>query len=277
MSRAFARLRHHRLAIIGSVLFVVIAGTAVLAGSIGLPEPTAIDLGSTLRPPGPEHALGTDGFGRDVLSRMLFGARTSLLVGLLTVFLAMIIGLPVGLIAGYAEGHVGNVLMRLMDALLAFPGILLALVISATLGAGVDKVILALGIVFSPTIARLLRGQVLSVKHLEYVTAARATGVSVLRLVLRHILPNTLSPLIVLLTFTFARAVVAEASMSFLGVGTQPPNPSWGLDVAENRRFIREASWLVLAPSAFITTTVLSVNFIGDGLRDALDPKHREA
>lgn len=270
-------MRRHRLALIGTALLTGIVLAAFFAGAFGRPDPTAIDLGRTLRPPDVEHPLGTDGFGRDVLSRMLFGARTSLVVGLLTVGSAACIGVPVGLVAGYAEGWAGEALMRLVDALLAFPGILLALVISATLGAGADKVILALSVVFAPTIARLVRGQVLAVKYNEYVTAARAIGVPVVRLVVGHIFPNTLSPLVVLLTFTFARAVLAEASLSFLGVGTQPPNPSWGLDVAENRRFIREASWLVLAPSILITLTVLSVNFIGDGLRDALDPRQREA
>lgn len=274
--RALRRLARHRLALVGAACTAVITLVAVFAPVVAASDPTAMNLPHALRPPSAQYPLGTDGFGRDVVSRLFYGARTSLAVGLGACLLALLLGLPAGLTAGYVGGRADVALMRIMDAVLAFPGILLALVISATLGPSVTNVVIALGIVYSPGIARLVRGQVLAVKHEEYVTAARALGASWERLLRLHIVPNIISALIVLLTFTFARSVVAEASMSFLGVGTQPPHPSWGLDVSEARRFIREASWLVLAPSGLITITVLSINFVGDGLRDAFDPQQQD-
>lgn len=274
--RSLRRLWRHRLSLAGAILLAAILALALLAPVLDRGGPTAMNLAAALQPPSAEHPLGTDGFGRDMQSRLMHGARVSLAVGAATVLLAVLIGLPVGLLAGYVGGRPDNLLMRVMDALLAFPGILLALVISAVLGPSVTNVVIALGVVYAPGIARLVRGQVLTTKEEEFVAAARTLGAHAARLIAVHILPNIVSPVVVLLTFTFARAVVAEASMSFLGVGTQPPDPSWGLDLSEGRRFIREASWLIIAPSGLITLTVLSINFLGDGLRDAFDPQQRD-
>jgi len=226
-----------------------------------------------LKPPSFEHPMGTDHFGRDVFSRMLWGGRTSLAVGLLVVGFAFTFGVPLGLASGYFGGRVDNMLMRLVDAFLTFPPLLLAVALVGLLGPDIKNVMLALGLVQAPILARMIRGSALAIREDVYVTAARALGASPMRIVLSHMLRNMVSPIVVQLTAVFAAAVVSEASLSFLGFGTQPPEPSWGRDMSEARRFLGDAPWMFLAPTSVIAICVLSINFMGDGLRDALDPR----
>lgn len=236
-------------------------------------DPVAISLSSKLRPPGFEHLLGTDHFGRDVLARMAYGARVSLTVGLSTVLFAGFFGIPIGLLAGFIGGRLDNILMRFMDAFLTFPPLLLGVAIVGLLGADLTTVTLALGIVQIPVLARVVRSSTLAVREETYITATRAIGAGPWRLVFRHVLRNILSPLVVQITIVFSAAIVAEASLSFLGLGVQPPTPSWGRDLAEARRYMVDAPWMFMAPTGFIIVSVMAVNFIGDGLRDALDPR----
>ena len=236
-------------------------------------NPTAINLKDKLKPPTSTHFLGTDYFGRDVLARVMYGGRVSLLVSLIVVGIALMVGVPIGLTSGYFSGKLDNLLMRLMDSFLTFPPLLLAVAIVGVLGPDIQNVMLALGIVNIPIFARLVRGSTLSVREEVYVRSARALGASTLRIVTSHILRNIVAPIVVQMTVTFAGAIIAEASLSFLGLGAQPPHPSWGRDLNEARRYLEDAPWLLMAPTAVIMVSVLSINFIGDGLRDALDPK----
>jgi peptide/nickel transport system permease protein len=236
-------------------------------------DPVQLKLSAKLRPPGAEYWLGTDHFGRDVFSRLLHGAQVSLSVGLLVVSFAAGLGVPIGLVAGLAGGWLDNLLLRLMDAMLTFPPLLLAVAIVGLLGPDITNVMIALGIVQIPVIVRLVRASTLAAREETYVTAARALGASPTRIAAQHVLRNILSPIVVQLTIGFSAAVIAEASLSFLGLGTQPPTPSWGRDLAEARRYMADAPWLFLAPTATIMMAVLAINFLGDGLRDALDPR----
>lgn len=270
---ALQSLLRNRAALVSLGLLAALVGLAALAPLIAPADPVAQDVSSALLPPSGAHPLGTDSFGRDVLSRVIFGARTSLLVGGASVAVAVLLGVPLGLVAGYAGQVVDDLVMRVMDALLSFPPILLAIAIMAGLGPDSRNVVLALGLVYTPVFARLARGSTLSVKEEEYVQAARALGAGPVHLLLRHVLPNIASPLIVQASASFAVAIVAEATLSFLGLGTQPPYPSWGLDLNEGRRFLEQAYWLVLAPAAAISVSVLALSFFGDGLREALDPR----
>lgn len=269
-ARQFPR---HRVALAGLVCLAVICLASALAPWIAPYDPVQIKLSLKLKPPSPEHWLGTDHFGRDVLSRLLWGGRTSLSVGLLVVAFAFVFGVPPGLASGYFGGRVDNLLMRLVDAFLTFPPLLLAVALVGLLGPDIQNVMLALGLVQAPVLARMVRGSTLAVREEVYVTAARALGAGPARIVLSHLLRNVMSPIIVQLTIVFAAAVVAEASLSFLGFGTQPPQPSWGRDMSEARRFLGDAPWMFLAPTLAIALCVLSINFMGDGLRDALDPR----
>jgi peptide/nickel transport system permease protein len=269
-SRQFLR---NRAATLGLVCLAALCLATLLAPVIAPYDPTQISLSQKLKPPGLEHWLGTDHFGRDILSRLLYGGQVSLSVGLLVVAFAFILGVPIGLLAGFLRGHVDNVLMRLVDAFLTFPPLLLAVAIVGLLGPDIENVMLALGLVQAPILARIVRGSTLSVREEVYIMAARALGASPLRIVLSNILRNIMSPIVVQLTIVFAAAVVSEASLSFLGLGTQPPQPSWGRDLSEARRFLADAPWMFLAPTGAIMLCVLSINFIGDGLRDSLDPR----
>lgn len=251
-------------------LLVLFAG---FAPALAPYDPTAISLGEKLQAPSRTHWLGTDYFGRDVLSRVLHGGRVSLAVGLLVIAIAMVAGVPIALVAGFFGGRLDNLLMRVMDAFLTFPPLLLAVAIVGSLGPDVENVMLALGLVNVPVFARLVRGSTLSVREEVYVAAARALGASAPRIVCSHILRNVVAPIVVQMTVTFSGAIIAEASLSFLGLGAQPPHPSWGRDLNEARRYLADAPWLVIAPTLAIMTSVLSLNFLGDGLRDAMDPR----
>jgi ABC-type dipeptide/oligopeptide/nickel transport system permease subunit len=264
--------RNHA-AIAGAIFLLLICLGAIFAPLIAPYDPIQIKLAMKLKPPSLEHLMGTDHFGRDVFSRMLYGGRTSLSVGLLVVGFAFALGVPLGLTSGYFGGSVDNLLMRLVDAFLTFPPLLLAVALVGLMGPDIRNVMLALGLAQAPILARMVRGSTLAVREEVYVTAARALGATPLRIVLSHLLRNMVSPIVVQLTVVFSAAVVAEASLSFLGFGMQPPNPSWGRDMSEARRFLNDAPWMFMAPTAMIALCVLSINFMGDGLRDALDPR----
>ncbi len=231
-----------------------------------------VDPMNRLLPPSSRHLLGTDGFGRDMLTRVLFGARISLLVGLATTFFTTVLGAVVGLVAGYFKGVDGPI-MRVMDGFMAFPSILLAIAIMASLGPRTENVIFALTVVYLPRIARLVRGQVLVVRELPYVEAALASGARAWRIIFYHILPNSVSPLIVQASFTFAFAVIVEASLSYLGAGVPPEIPTWGNMLQEGVPLMAAAPWMSVFPGLAIATTVLGLNLLGDGLRDCLDPR----
>jgi len=227
-----------------------------------------------LAAPGRAHWFGTDDVGRDVWSRVVYGARLSSLVGLAVVALSFVVGVACGLVAGYYR-RLDNLVMRVMDGLMAFPAIVLAIALMAALGPSVVNVIVAIAVVYSPRVARVVRGSVLVIRETSYVEAARALGASDLTLIGRHVLPNCLSPVIVQASFVFAAAVLTEAALSFLGVGVPPWVPSWGNVLAEGRLYIQQAPWLVLYPGAAIMLTIFGLNLFGDGLRDLLDPKIR--
>lgn len=270
-------LFRHRLAVLGMGILMLLVLTATLAPVIAPYDPVAPDYSDTLQSPSVDHPFGTDSFGRDVFSRIVHGTRISIYVGLMIVFFSIAIGVPTGLFAGfYANSLVDTLLMRVMDALLSFPSIILALTIMAALGGSLNNVIIALTIVNIPIFARLVRGSVLSIKEEEYITSAEAVGSPTWKIVFVHILPNAIAPIIVQGTLVFAFSILNEATLSFLGIGTQPPTPSWGLMLREGKQFIGDSIWLSFFPGLSIMITVLSLNFMGDALRDTLDPKHSE-
>jgi peptide/nickel transport system permease protein len=267
------RMRRVRFATLGIVVVACVVFLALFAGLLAPLDPIKPDLNRSLEPPGLSHLLGTDDLGRDILSRVIYGARISLLAGVVSVAIAFLGGVGLGVISGYWGGWVDNVIMRLMDSLLSFPAIVLALAIAAAIGAGLTNVMIAIGIVNTPTFARLARGQTLAVRELDYVGAARVLGARDLRIVRVHLLPNIAAPLIVQTSLSVAFAILAEASLSFLGFGVKPPEPSWGSMVSMGRGYLRQAPWLVFGPGAAIFITVMGFNFVGDALRDALDPR----
>lgn len=260
--------------IIGFTLIVVIVAIAILAPLfITESAATKMNMAARLKGPGPAHLLGTDQLGRDLLIRVMMGARTSLTIAGLAVSLSILVGLPLGIVSGYYRGHVDNVLMRLVDTLLAFPALLLALVISAMLGPNLQNTIIAVGVAFTPYLARIVRGEALRVAQMPYVEAARAAGTNDLMMIIRHILPNIMPPVIVQGTISLAFAILAEAGLSFLGLGTQPPNSSWGLMIQASRDYLDVAPWTALVPGGAVALTVLGLNMFGDVLRDVLDPR----
>ncbi|MDR7555386.1 MAG: ABC transporter permease [Armatimonadota bacterium] len=269
------RYARNRLALWGLWVVAAVVLAAVFAPALAPADPTRTDFGALLQPPSRAHLLGTDDLGRDILSRVIYGARTSLLAGIIAVGLAVAVGVPLGLLSGYFRGRLDNVLMRITDALLSFPLLVLALAIAAVLGAGLTKAMLAVGIVFTPGFIRLARAQVLSEREKVYVEAARALGASDRRIVWRHILPNSLSPVLVQASLAMAAAITAEATLSFLGLGTQPPTPSWGSMLNIAQAYLTRAPWMALWPGLAIFVTVLALNLVGDGLREVLDPRLR--
>lgn len=271
LRRARARVGIMMTSLVFITLIVAIAATVPhLAPS----DPTSQDYESRLLPPGsPGHLLGTDDLGRDVLSRVLWGTRSALLVGGVSVSIALVLGLLVGLLSGLAGGRVDSALMLLMDSLLSFPTILLAITVVTVFGYGLTQVMAAIGLVFSPVFARLVRARTLSIMREGYVESARALGSPLWRITVLHVLPNIRSELIVQSTVTFALAVVIEASLSYLGLGTQPPNPSWGLMLNDARSFLFVAPWLAIYPGLAVALTVLSFNVLGDTLAEQLNPR----
>jgi ABC-type dipeptide/oligopeptide/nickel transport system permease subunit len=238
-------------------------------------DPLEVDLKNIREAPSWEHWLGTDTLGRDVLSRIIYGSRSSLLVGIVAVGVAAAIGMTLGLIAGYFGGATHSVIMRFIDAMMAIPMILLALTIAALLGSGLTNIVIALGIAMIPPYARLMSAQALSIREHDYVAFARAIGASDLRTMVQHVAPNCFPPLIVLMTMMMGGAILAEAGLSFLGVGVRPPTPTWGGMVSEGYRYLLTSPWLSIAPGVAIMFTVFAFNMVGDGLRDALDPRLR--
>ena len=263
----------------GLVLVIAFVVVAVLAPVLTPHDPSAQVLSQRLKPPFWEsggsmnHILGTDQLGRDILSRVIYGSRISLLVGVSVVAVAMTFGTVMGVVAGYRGGRVDTVIMRIMDVILAFPSLLLALVLVAILGPGLVNAMIATAIVLQPHFARLTRASVMAEKNREYVVSARLAGAGAFRLMLLTILPNCLAPLIVQATLSFSNAILEAAALGFLGMGAQPPTPEWGTMLADARQYILRASWVVTFPGLCILITVLAINLIGDGLRDALDPK----
>ena len=236
-------------------------------------DPLLVSPKNMLAAPSAEHPLGTDSFGRDVLSRAMHGARVSIFVGLISVSIGATLGYALGLVSGYFGGWTDIAAARLMDVLFAFPSILLALVIVSVLGPDLRNAMIAIGVVFAPVFARTVRASVISVKSMDYVQNAKSVGVKPFMIVVRHIVPNTFSPFLVQVTLALSSAILTEASLSFLGLGIQPPAPSWGSMLSESRAVMELAPWTALAPAAFIVLTILSFNVLGDSLRDILDPK----
>lgn len=259
----------------GAVLLVFFVVTALLAPVLSPAEPLAQNVGNGLRPPSMGNLLGTDKLGRDILSRMLYGARISLGVGLAVVAIAGGIGTLLGLVAGYVGGWADEVLMRITDIFFAFPALILSMAIAGALGPSLRNALLAISAVTWPVYARLIRGQMLSLKQSEFVVAAKALGVPEWRIVLRHLLPNTLAPLLVQASFDMGAAITAVAGLSFIGFGAQPPTPEWGVMISEGRNYLATQWWLATFPAIAILLVVGSFNLLGDGLRDALDPRLR--
>lgn len=271
------RLLRMRLARVGGAL-VLLAILAALLPVVAAPySPTQQDIRNLLRPPSPAHLLGTDELGRDTLTRVMVGAQASLEVGILAVGISLVLGSLLGLIAGYLRGATDATLMRVMDGLLALPTLVLALAITAMLGPSLNNAMLAIGITGVPVFARLVRGQVLSIREQDFVNAARSLGAGHVRMIGRHILPNVMSPIVVQASLAMPTAILAEAGLSFLGLGVQPPTPSWGAMLNTAKGYLQQDAWLAVAPGTAIFITVLGFNFLGDAIRDVLDPRLRRS
>jgi len=270
--RVLRKLAHHRSFVVGGVIVVLLVVAALAAPLLSSLDPMAMRVRVRFQPPQWSFPFGTDRFGRDVYTRVLHGARISLWIGLGTTLLSGLVGAAIGVIAAQFR-RLDAPLMRFMDALMAFPAILLAIGLAAALGSGITNLIIALAVAYMPRTARLVRASALVVRELEFVDAARVAGAGHLRIMLRHLLPNCMGPLLVQLTFVFAYAILAEAALSFLGIGVPPPSPSWGNIVAEGRDFAVESWWIMLFPGLAISVATLGMNLLGDGLRDVLDPR----
>ncbi|QIE55530.1 ABC transporter permease [Pikeienuella piscinae] len=270
--KTLRRLFGHRGFVIGAVILVIMLVIAV-AGVLGVTgDPLAISYKSRLVPPSQEFLFGTDHYGRSIFTRVMAGAHLSLVIGASVVAITAVLGTLIGAAAGYFQ-RLDGIIMRSMDALMAFPPLMLAIAIAAALGMGLVNLVVALGVTYTPRTARIARAAVLGVRRAEYVESARLSGASDSRIILRHILPNSMAPLVVDLTFVFAYAILAEAALSFLGVGPPPPTPTWGNIIAEGRDYMVEAPWISIFPGLIIAFTVLGLNMLGDGLRDVLDPR----
>jgi peptide/nickel transport system permease protein len=268
------RFRKNKLAVAGALVVAALVLVAVFAPWLAPYDPLVQDYAVTLQPPGPGHWFGTDDLGRDVLSRVMYGGRNSLAAGVISVAIALAVGLPVGLVSGYYRGLWDEVvIMRITDAMQAVPFLILALALAAVLGPGLGKAMIAIGIGFTPAFIRVVRGQVLAQREQDYVQAARAMGAGDLRIMFRHVLPNIIGPVIVQASLATASAIIAEASLSYLGLGIQPPAPAWGSTLRFAQGFLTIAPWMAYWPGIAIFFTVMSINLFGDGLRDMLDPK----
>jgi peptide/nickel transport system permease protein len=273
--KTLQRLLRHRSAQVGGLVVAVTLVVALLAPVLAPEGYDDQQLSERLSPPSKEWLCGTDQMGRSILSRLIWGARISLQVGALSVLISLIVGGVLGLIAGYYGGVIDRLIMGVMDVLLAFPGILLAIAVVAILGPGLTNVMIAVGVSRVPQFARLLRGSTLSAKEHEYVEAQHALGASTFRILVHHILPNVIAPVIVIATLNTGTAILAAAGLSFIGLGAQPPIPDWGSMVSEGRSFLRSAWWVAVLPGMAILFTILGFNLLGDGFRDALDPRIR--
>lgn len=268
------RFKRNKLAVVGLVIVVIMVLTAVFAPLIAPSDPQAQDYALTLRPPGEGGLMGTDSLGSDVFSRVVYGARISLQASLISVGIAMGVGVPLGLVSGYFRGFWDEwVLMRIVDSIQAFPFLILALVIAAILGGGLGFAMIAIGIAFIPNFVRITRAQVLTVRGLDYVEAARAVGAGNLRIMTHHILPNSLPPLLVQTTLAMGYAIIAEATLSYLGLGAEPGEPSWGSMLFQAQSYLTSAWWMAFFPGMAIFFAVLGFNLLGDGVREALDPR----
>ena len=267
------RLKRSPMAVIGLVLIVILFLMAIFAHAITPFSYSKQNLMHAFEPPSSKYIFGTDEFGRDIFSRIVYGARISLQVGFIAVGISMFIGGFLGALAGYYGGKIDNVIMRIMDVLLSIPSILLAIAIAASLGPGLFNLMIAVGISAIPNYARIVRGSVLSIRGQEFVEAAKAVGSSDLRIIFKHIIPNCTAPIIVQATLGVATAILTAAGLSFIGLGIQPPIPEWGAMLSSGRSYIRDYPYMTLFPGLAIMITILALNFVGDGLRDALDPK----
>jgi oligopeptide transport system permease protein len=272
---AWIRLRRNRLAVTGGVIILLITLLAIIYPFFSKYDFASQDLNAILQGPSSEHLLGTDELGRDVMTRLIYGARTSLMVGIFTQIIVLSIGLPLGAISGAAGGKTDNFIMRFVDVIYAFPDLLLIILLRSILGGSIYMIFLAIGLVNWVGVARLVRGQTLSLKQRDFVTAARVFGASSGYITTRHLLPNSLGPVIVTITFNIPRAIFTEAALSYIGIGVQPPTPSWGAMIRDGYNVIFAAPHLVLFPAIAIGILMLSFTFLGDGLRDALDPRLR--
>jgi peptide/nickel transport system permease protein len=273
LAEVLFRLRKSPLAMFGLTFIVLLAFVAIFADVLAPYPYQKQNLVHSYETPSKQFWLGTDEFGRDILSRLIYGARISLQVGFIAVGIALVVGGMLGAVAGYYGGRIDNGIMRLMDVLLSIPQTLLAIAIAASLGPGLFNLMIAVGIAAVPNYARIVRGSVLSIREMEFIEAARAVGSSDLRIILKHILPNSMAPIIVQSTLGVASAILNAAGLSFIGLGIQPPYPEWGAMLSGGRQYIRDYAHLTLYPGLAIMLTILALNFLGDGLRDALDPK----
>ncbi|MBM4437406.1 MAG: ABC transporter permease [Actinobacteria bacterium] len=271
---AWARLRRNRGAMAGGVILVLMALVAILADVLAREPLNAFDIPGALRPPlSAGHLLGTDDIGRDVFSRIVRGARISLRIGFTAVTIAAVAGTVIGLMAGYFGGWLDMAISRVLDVMLAFPGLLLAIAIVASLGPGLNNAMIALGVAGVPSYARVVRGTTLTARELGYVRAARATGMGDGRIMFRHVLPNVISPILIMATLGLGTSIISAAGLSFLGLGASPPEPEWGLELSLSRNYLRTAWWISTFNGLALAVTVLSINLLGDGLREALDPQ----
>lgn len=274
-SQAVRSLKKNPIGLFGLIIILILVLVAAFADIVSPYRPTDQSF-SRLLPPSTDHLFGTDSLGRDIASRIIYGSRVSLYVGLVSVSISLVFGTTIGVIGGYFGGKTDALFMRLIDMMLAFPGLVLALLIAGLLGPSLTNTMIAVGIIYIPTYARVARGTLLTVISQPYVEAARSAGGSDFHIIRRHILPNMMVPLIVLATLSLSTAILAESSLSFLGLGIQPPAPSWGVMLSSGRSFMEIAPWVAIFPGAAIMLAVLGFNFLGDGLRDALDPRLRD-
>jgi peptide/nickel transport system permease protein len=270
------RFMRNKMALLGLVVVVFVVLTSLTASLMAPSDPLKLSLSSRIKAPSKEHVFGTDHFGRDILSRILYGGRVSLKVGVLSAMLASIIGILLGATGGYFGGRIDYVIVLILDALMSFPSLLLAIGLMAVMGPGGNNIIIAMALSGIPTFGRVVRGSVLSIRQKEYIEAARNAGSGDLKIIFLHVLPNTMAPLIVVTTMGVAGAILTEAALSFLGLGVPGPAPSWGNILADGRNYISQAPWLTIFPGLAITITVLGFNTLGDGLRDVLDPKLKQ-
>jgi peptide/nickel transport system permease protein len=275
-TRNFYRAINNKRLVIGFILVLFIIFVAVFAPLIASEGLFSMDFDARLAPPSQDHPLGCDDFGRDLLSRIILGTRVSLTVGLVSQLLALLIGATLGMIAGYYGELVDNIIMRIMDVFFSFPSLLLAIALMTAFGSSISNIIMAIGIVYTPHFARIVRGSVLSVKEKEYIESAKAQGMSDFRLIIKHILPNIMGPIIIYATMGIGDAILTEAGLSFLGLGIQPPTPSWGGMLSNGKNFISVAPYEVIFAGVAIMFTVLAFNTFGDGIRDYLDPKQNQ-